>query len=129
MTLKELRVKYNLTQAALAKELGVTGNTVSAIECGRLKLSDKLADKIREVYGEEIDSPAKENRAPKAKAPAAAGARAAAPTVILQSPFGGEITPEALVSIIGEADRIYVRIDQNKAYWVRGDETGDIDIW
>ena len=31
----------------------------------------------------------------------------AAPTVILQSPFGG----------------------QNKLYWVKGEETGDKDIW
>jgi hypothetical protein len=51
------------------------------------------------------------------------------PTVILQSAFGGEITINALRSIVGEADRIYVRIDENKAYWVRGDKTGDIDIW
>ena len=51
MNLKELRTQFNLTQAALAKELGVTSNTISAIEGGRLKLSDKLSAKINEVYG------------------------------------------------------------------------------
>ena len=49
--------------------------------------------------------------------------------VVRQSAFGGEITINALRSIVGEADRIYVRIDENKAYWVKGDKTGDIDIW
>ena len=51
MNLKELRTKHNLTQAVLAKELGVTSNAISAIEGGRLKLSDKLSAKIKEVYG------------------------------------------------------------------------------
>jgi hypothetical protein len=26
-------------------------------------------------------------------------------------------------------DKVYVRIDQNKLYWVKGDETGDKDVW
>ena len=30
---------------------------------------------------------------------------------------------------VGEADKVYVRVDQNKAYWVRGEETGDVDLW
>lgn len=54
---------------------------------------------------------------------------AAAPHVIIQSPFGGEITPEAICARIGEADTVYIRVDQNKAYWVKGDESGDIDLW
>ena len=53
----------------------------------------------------------------------------AAPTVILQSPFGGEITVDAVKTLVGEVDKIYVRIDQNKLYWVKGEETGDKDIW
>ena len=38
MNLKELRAKHNLTQAALAKELGVTSKTISLLEGGKLKL-------------------------------------------------------------------------------------------
>ena len=53
----------------------------------------------------------------------------AAPTVILQSPFGGEITVDAVKTLVGEVDKVYVRIDQNKLYWVKGEETGAIDIW
>ena len=29
----------------------------------------------------------------------------------------------------GEVDKVYVRVDENKAYWVRGDETGAVDLW
>ena len=53
----------------------------------------------------------------------------ATPIVILQSPFGGEITAEEILSKVGEAEKIYVRIDQNKAYWVKGEENGDVDLW
>ena len=51
MNLKELRAKHNLTQAALAKSIGVTSKTISLIESGKMKLSDKLSAKIKEVYG------------------------------------------------------------------------------
>lgn len=55
--------------------------------------------------------------------------QAAAPKLVIQSPFGGEITPEEISARIGQADAVYIRVDQNKAYWVRGEETGDIDLW
>ena len=289
MNLKELRTQLNLTQAALAKELGVTGKTISLIEGGKMKLSDKLSAKIKEVYGESIamaeaekafeaeskavvaeveaevekavaaeekaekkkaraakkkaeteaeqiadtvsafvaevgkafepeaekkkahatkkkveaekvtaaaaipeaekkvekkarkvkakaqaDKPAAEmvaeavvapvvetteaviapveaavvekkgrkkapakktataeKKATAKKAPVAKKTPAAlkAPVVILQSPFGGEITAEEILNKVGEVDTIYVRIDQNKAYWVKGEESGDVDLW
>ena len=212
MTIKEFREKYNLTQSALAKSLGVSSNAISGIEAGRIKLSPKMSAKIKEVYGEELISaatekpseaatitlekktttkktrsekkaaevtaPAPEKAAeaiaptpekntilekaaetvaaapkaekkpvPKKKAapkkstaakkseenvpapPKAEKKTPAAPTVILQSPFGGEITVDAVKTLVGDVDKVYVRIDQNKLYWVKGDETGDKDIW
>ena len=57
--------------------------------------------------------------------------RAAKPavSVVIQSTMGGEITPEEICTRIGRADTVYIRVDQNKAYWVRGEEHGDIDLW
>ena len=49
--------------------------------------------------------------------------------VIVQSPLGGEISFAEILAKVGEADKVYVRVDQNKAYWVRGEETGDVDLW
>ncbi len=77
----------------------------------------------------------KKAAAPKAEAPAkkSAGrkpaAKKAAPEVIVQSPLGGEISYDEILAKVGQADKIYVRVDQNKAYWVRGEETGDVDLW
>ena len=241
MTIKEIREKYNLTQSALARSLGVSSNAISGIEGGRIKLSPKMTAKIKEVYGEELTSAATEKpseaatatpekktttkktrsvkkaapeKAAEATAPApekkttpekpaasapenkaapekAAETMAAAivpekktrpvkaeetvttaapkaekkaekkpapkkstaekkseenvsaapkaekkpapkkapPTVILQSPFGGEITEDMITSRVGDVDKVYVRIDQNKLYWVKGEENGAIDIW
>ena len=274
MNLKELRTQLNLTQAALAKELGVTGKTISLIEGGKMKLSDKLSAKIKEVYGESIamaeaekafeaeskavvaeveaevekavvaeekaekkkaraakkkaeaeaeqivdtvsafvaevvepeaekkkahatkkkveaekvsaaaaipetekkvekkarkvkakgqaDKPAAAVVAEAVTAPVEAAVEAAtapveaaaekksrkmapakkkalapkktqtapkAPVVILQSLFGGEITAEEIINKVGSVDKVYVRIDQNKAYWVKGEENGEVDLW
>ena len=43
--------------------------------------------------------------------------------------MGGIITPEEILKRVGKVDKVYVRVDQNKAHWVRGDEIGSIDLW
>ena len=53
----------------------------------------------------------------------------AAPTVVIQSPMGGSITPEEIIKKTGPVDVVYVRVDENKAYWVKGEETGAVDLW
>ena len=49
--------------------------------------------------------------------------------IIIQSPLGGNITPEEVLAKVGQADQIYIRVDENKAYWVKGEETGSVDLW
>ena len=80
------------------------------------------------------EAPAKKAAPAKAEAPAAkksATKKAAkkATEVIIQSPYGGEISYAEILAKVGEAEKVYVRVDQNKAYWVRGLETGDVDLW
>ena len=62
---------------------------------------------------------------PAAKKPAAKKAA----EVIIQSPLGGEITGAEILARVGNVDKVYVRVDENKAYWVRGEETGSVDLW
>jgi hypothetical protein len=50
-------------------------------------------------------------------------------TVVIQSPMGGSITPEEIIKKTGQVDAVYVRVDENKAYWVKGEETGAVDLW
>lgn len=142
-TIKELRTAQKLSQAAFAKTIGVSTASVTAYEAGRVNPSEKVLEKIREVYNVDLSpKPAKKAKAakpaaekPKAKRTAKAKAEKSAPAqsekteIIIQSPMGGTITPEEIIAKIGAADKIYVRVDENKAYWVKGEETGSIDLW
>ena len=201
MTIKELREKEKLSQAKLAKALGVSPSLIGAIETGKKNVSDKLADKVKEVYNvtlvgsepaeiaanaavtqsmeeavkqaveahEKVEASvektadavetAVKKAAPKAKkavkdtakaakatvkktaAKAKSGSKQAhakvvekkadvPATVFIQSPLGGEITSAEILAKVGtDVDRVYVRVDQNKAYWVKGEETGSVALW
>ena len=190
MTIKELREKEKLSQAKLANALGVSPSLIGAIETGKMNVSEKLADKVKDVYGvtlvesepaeiaanaavtqtmeeavqqaveahEKVEAAVKK-AAPKAKKAVMNTAKASkitakkaaekvksaakntsaqaiekkAPvpaTVFIQSPLGGEITAAEILAKVGtDVDRVYVRVDQNKAYWVKGEETGSVDLW
>ena len=48
----------------------------------------------------------------------------------IQSPMGGVITPEEITAMVPkEAVDVYVRVDENKLYWVGEKNTGSVDIW
>jgi putative transcriptional regulator len=53
--LKVLRAERDWTQARLAKELGVSRQTVNAIETGKYAPSLALAFRISAVFGEAIE--------------------------------------------------------------------------
>ena len=56
-------------------------------------------------------------------------AKASKMKIVIQSPMGGSITPEEIAEKVGKADAVYIRVDENKAYWVRKDESGSVDLW
>ena len=58
------------------------------------------------------------------------GKKTKKPEIYIQSPYGGNITPEEIAAKMPEgAESCYVRVDQNLILWVRGDETGAVYIW
>lgn len=190
MNIKELRTKEGLSQSALAKKLGIATSAIGHMENGRMKVSAKIADKAKEVFGVVLDTEAKVEKAAKStakkaekavkKAPAkakaaakkvedkvvadeieakktaaktsrkvktaaketaakvekaakkpAVKAKAAKLTIEIQSPLGGSITPEEIAAKLPkDATNVYVRIDENKLYWVKKNgETGAVEIW
>ena len=62
MNLKEVREKAKLSQAAFAKTIGVSSSAVASVEAGRMKTSQKIIDKVKEVYGEVIEPGEKDTR-------------------------------------------------------------------
>lgn len=105
--------------------------TVKKAPAAKAAAEKKPAAKAAAVKKAPAVKAAAEKKAPAAKTAAAKKAPAAkkATEVIIQSPMGGNITPEAILAKVGKADKIYVRVDENKAYWVRGLETGSVDLW
>lgn len=79
--------------------------------------------------------PAEAKKAPaKAVKPAAeakkAPAKKAETKIVIQSPLGGEITPaEILAKLPKGVESVYIRVDENKLYWVKKKESGSVDIW
>lgn len=57
-------------------------------------------------------------------------ARRAKLSIIIQSPMGGAISTDEIAKKVPEGtDSVYVKVDENMLYWVRGKETGAVNIW
>ena len=123
MTIKELRVSRNLTQAKFAEMIGVDRSDLGKMENGKKNISDRIHDKIWEVFGVEVGADEGKKLVKKVSVPKL--------EIYIQSPLGGNITPEEVAAKMPEGtEACFVRVDQNKIWWVRGDgETGYVWIW
>ena len=123
MTIKELRLSRNLTQAKFAEMIGVDRSDLGKMENGKKNISDRIHDKIWEVFGVEVGDEEGKKLVKKVSVPKL--------EIYIQSPLGGNITPEEVAAKMPEGtEACFVRVDQNKIWWVRGDgETGYVWIW
>ena len=177
MTIKEFRLSQKLSQVDFAAALGISVSTERSYEYGVREPNVKVIEKIKEVYGVDLNAPAVEEKPARrgrkkkgagaettpaveenteeAPAKPKRGRKKAEPapvdesllkmqndadaavhalfdakgTVIIQSPMGGEIDVNEILAKVGPVDKVYVRVDQNAAYWVRGDESGAVNLW
>ena len=102
-------VKDAAEKAKLAAEIE-TGKAVA-------KLTRKTAEAKEAVAG--------------AAAKPARKARAAMLDIVIQSAMGGAITTEEIAAKVPkDATTAYVKVEENKIYWVnKAGETGDVNIW
>ena len=95
-------------------------DAVKAVEAEVKKTARKTTRKVKEAV--EATEAKVEKKVAKAKA--------AKLEIIVQSPMGGNITAEEIAAKIpAGADSVFVRVDQNKLWWIKGEETGSVDIW
>ena len=81
-----------------------------------------VKEKVAKPVAAKAKKPAVAKKAPAKKAPKL--------EIYVQSPLGGNITPEEIAAKLPEgAESVFVRVDQNKLWWIRGDESGSVDIW
>ena len=81
------------------------------------------------------EKPARRNRKP-AKKEAEEEVKAApvtAEAVVIQSAMGGSITIDEILNrvrkIAPDASAVYVKTEENNAYWVQGKKTGAVTLW
>lgn len=44
--------------------------------------------------------------------------------------MGGNITDAEIAAKLPKGtETVFVRVDQNKLWWIKGEETGSVDIW
>lgn len=139
----KLREENDLTKAAFAAVIGITPMLQGRYESGKLAIPEKVEEKIKELFQEKKakktrkaakpeKAPATEEKKPVEKKPSARKAKAklAAPAVYIQSQMGGSITPEEVLSRIPkEAEAVYIKPEENMAYWVKGDDGGAVELW
>ena len=120
---KTVRKAAKGTKAAAAK----VGKTVAPIaeKIDEVKLGSEIAKGRKKA---EVAEKAKAVKtAAKAPAKKAAAARL---KINIQSPLGGVITPEEIsAKVPKDATEVYVRVDENRIYWVSKTGTGSVDIW
>lgn len=114
------------------------------------QVEKEAAPAEKEAAPAEKKAPAKPKRAKKAAAPAAekkaapaekkakapaekkekpARAKKVAAKIVIQSVMGGEIAIEDILAKVGDVDTVYVKPEENAAYWVKGDQSGAVNLW
>lgn len=95
-----------------------------------VKVKKELAKPAAKVK-KELAKPAAKVKKELAKPAAKKAEKAGVPAIEIQSPMGGSVTPaEIIAKVPKNTANVYVRIDQNKLYYVlKSGETGSVEIW
>ena len=114
---KAARTVKEVKEEAAAQVKEVVADKLAAEEIEAKKTVRKAARKAKEV-AEPIVEDAKR------------AARRASLSIIIQSPMGGAVSTDEIAKKVPKGtDAVYVRVDENMLYWVKGKETGSVNIW
>ena len=137
--LKKIREEKKHGKGEFAKLLGVTPMVYGRYESGTLKIPENIEAAVKEMIAKASDKVVateiavkKKTRstARKAKEAVKAVASEKKTAILIQSQLGGTITPEEVLKRIPEGcDQVYIKPEENKAYWVKGDESGAVELW
>ena len=126
-TMIELRSSLNLDPITFASSINITPQMVRLIENGDVNPGKDVIEKVKEVYGKDLEPTAGKEAEGRTRVSKKAARKKT--TIILQSPAGSDITLKEIENKVGDVDAVYVRIDENRAYWVKGEETGSVELW
>ena len=113
-----IREENNLSKKEFALLLGITPMMEGRYESGNLAIPEKVETAAKALIKE---APKKESSPKK---------EASSPQVFFESSMGRQITPEEVLKRVPKGvETICIKPEENKAYWVKGDKSGDIALW
>ena len=119
------KVKDKVEDAKLSIE-AKAADVKDAVDATKIEVKKKTAKVSRKA--KETKATAKE-KVEKVKQPIRK-ARAAKMNLVFETSMGSQITPEEIAEKVPKgADAAYIKLEENKIYWVKGTETGAVDIW
>ncbi len=117
---KAVETEVKKTRATAKRAVKKAADQAATVEVEARKAARKTTRRVKEAV--EATEAKVEKKVARAKA--------AKLEIIVQSPMGGNITAEEIAAKIpAGAQSVFVRVDQNKLWWIKGDETGSVDIW
>ena len=148
--LTKIREGKNLSKADFAKAIGVTTMLLGCYEKGSCAIPEKVAEAalafgaakvvkktVEKEVGKAVKTTAKKAAGKAAKAAvgvaAVKGAKKKAapktPTFTIESKMGGQITYDEIIRRVPKGADVYVKPEENKAYWVKGKKSGSVVLW
>lgn len=118
--LKETEAKTAKKSKEIKQHLSDT-STANKIEAKKTAAKAKQAAKAGTAKAKSAATAAKKS---------ASKMKAAKLDIIFESAMGGQITPEDIAKMVpAGTTAAYVKLEDNKIYWIKGDENGSVDIW
>ena len=114
------------------KELTTPSDIKTAVEELADIMNPPTATAVEEPVASAVEEPAAPAVEEKA-APAVEEKTEEKPDLIIESTMGGQISADEIINRVKEkrsdAAKIYVKPEENKAYFTYGDSVGDIELW
>ena len=113
---KEIKENADAAKIETKKKTATVTRQVKEKEETVKEASKETAEEVAEVVAEKAAEEVAEETAKVA--------------VIFETNYGRQITSESILERIPKGvDAAYIKLEENKIYWVKGTETGSVDIW
>ena len=148
--LKKIREDRGLSKADFAKAIGVTAMLLGRYEKGSCAIPEKVAGAalalgVAKAVKEVVEKEARKAVKTTAKKAAGKAAKAAVgvavvegvkkkaapktPKFTIESKMGGQITYDEIMKKVPKGADVYVKPEENRAYWVKGKKSGEVVLW
>ena len=125
--------KATMKKVVKDKEKKIAKDTKKKVAKGAAKAAVGIAavEEVKKTAGTKKKSdPDKKAEKKTEKKPVSRSRKKKAPDIYIESMLGGAITADEILNRIpADAEAVYVKPEENKAYWVNGDQNGDVDLW